>query len=110
MLRPLAPGSLGVGAGAPAPLATRRCRQRVKLLRVKRPEAIVKSPTDEERRFLLQTTDAGMVAFNPREDHVIARLLDLALIEAEMVDSETVLLRLTQDGYALAGRLRDNMG
>lgn len=66
--------------------------------------------SDEERRFLLNVGDAGLVAFNPRRDRVIARLLDLRLINAERVDDETALLRLTSEGHTLVARLRDNMG
>jgi hypothetical protein len=64
----------------------------------------------EERRFILQIGDAGVVAFNPREDEVIAFLLDADLIRAEAVDAETAVLRLTPEGETVAARLRDNMG
>jgi hypothetical protein len=63
-----------------------------------------------ELRFLLQIGDAGMVALHPREDHVIARVIDLGLVIAEDVDGETALLRLTQEGQTVAARLRDSMG
>lgn len=64
----------------------------------------------EQRRFLLQIGDAGIIAFNPREDELIAFLLDSGLVDAERVDDETALLRLTPEGHTIAARLRDNMG
>ena len=64
----------------------------------------------EEGRFLLQIGEAGMVAFNPREDRVIARLIDAGLIWAKRVDDGTALLRLTPECQTIAARLRDNMG
>ena len=63
----------------------------------------------EERRFLLQIGEVGVVTFNPREDEVIAHLLDMGLIDAERIDDQTALLRHSPDGQTLA-RLRDNMG
>jgi hypothetical protein len=64
----------------------------------------------EECRFLLLIGDAGLVAFNPRDDEVIASLLDAGMISAERVDEDTALLRLTPEGHTVAARLRDNMG
>jgi hypothetical protein len=64
----------------------------------------------EEGRFLLQIGDAGIIAFKPREDEMIAFLLDAGLIEAERVDDETAFLRLTREARTVAARLRDNMG
>jgi hypothetical protein len=64
----------------------------------------------EQRRFLLQIGEAGIVAFNPRQDELIAALLDAGLILAKRVDDETALLRLTPEGRTVATRLRDNMG
>jgi hypothetical protein len=40
----------------------------------------------EERRFLLAIGDAGLVAFHPRQDKVIRRMLDLGLADAEPVE------------------------
>jgi hypothetical protein len=64
----------------------------------------------EECRFLLKIGEAGVVAFNPRENELIAFLLDGALIEAERVDDGTAILRLSSEGHTVATRLRDNMG
>jgi hypothetical protein len=64
----------------------------------------------EECRFVLQIGDAGIIAFKPRKDEMIAFLLDAGLLQAERVDDETALLRLTPEGRTVATRLRDNMG
>jgi hypothetical protein len=64
----------------------------------------------EEGRFLLRIGDAGLIAFKPREDEMIAFLLDACLLQAERVDDETALFRLTPEGRTVATRLRYNMG
>src|SRR6476620_8161519 len=61
----------------------------------------------EECRFLLHIGEAGVVAFKPRGDEVIAFLLDSGLIAAERVGEQTALLRLTPDGHTVAARLRE---
>ncbi|MDB5644227.1 MAG: hypothetical protein JWN07_3544 [Hyphomicrobiales bacterium] len=64
----------------------------------------------EERRFLLQIGDTGMVTFNPLEDELIKFLIESGLVTAERVDDETAVLRLTVEGHTLVTRLRENMG
>jgi hypothetical protein len=64
----------------------------------------------QERLCLLLIGNHGLEAFNPHEDEVIVRLLDLAFVAAERTDDETSLLRLTPEGKVIAARLRDNMG
>jgi hypothetical protein len=73
-------------------------------------DALARSPvissmddlSPEECRFLLQIGDEGVVAFNPREDEVIAFRMDASLVAAERVDEQTALLRLTSDGHTVA--------
>ena len=62
--------------------------------------------TNEECRFLLLVGDKGLVSFKPREDEVIARLLDIGLIYEDQADAETALLLLTPDGVIRAMRRR----
>src|SRR4051794_26329879 len=49
----------------------------------------------EERRFLLQIGEAGIVAYLPNDDDLIVRLLASGLVEGERLDNENSLLRLT---------------
>jgi hypothetical protein len=64
----------------------------------------------EECQFLLLIGEAGIVAFHPREDEVIAFLMDSGLVASERVDGHTALIRLTSQGHTVAARLRDSMG
>jgi hypothetical protein len=64
----------------------------------------------QERLCLLLIGDGGLEAFNPREDEVLASLLDMELIDSHGIDDETALMRLTEDGHVMVARLRDNMG
>lgn len=66
--------------------------------------------SDEERRFILQIGEVGLVGFEPREDELIAHLLDLAFVDAERVDDQIAIIRLTREGHVIAARLRDNLG
>jgi hypothetical protein len=54
--------------------------------------------------------DHGLEAFNASEDEVLASLLGMGLIDAERIDDETALMRLTEHGHVIAAQLRDNMG
>jgi hypothetical protein len=64
----------------------------------------------EEGRFLLQIGEAGLTAFDAREDVVVARLIDAGLVDAELIDGASEILHLTAEGHTVATRLRDNMG
>jgi hypothetical protein len=56
---------------------------------------------------LLLIGDHGLEAFNASEDEVLASLLGMGLIDAERMDDETSLLRLTEDGHVIVARLRE---
>jgi len=64
----------------------------------------------DERRFLLQIGEAGVVAYLPNDDSLIVRLLALGLVEGERLDDENSFLHLTPEGYVTVARLRHNMG
>lgn len=66
--------------------------------------------TSQERLCLRLIGDQGLVAFNPRHDEVLARLLDLAFIHAARLDDDTELVHLTPEGKAAAARLWDTSG
>lgn len=63
----------------------------------------------QERLCLRLIGERGLVAFNPRHDEVLMRLLDLGLIHAERLDDETELMRLTPEGQVIAARVQGRL-